>query len=203
MGRPQDAATRLAPGRRLRLTLQPPLVRSTRYITELAATQETWPVTLTWTWPPTPSTGPRVIRMPRSRTSPQLPGTMTASPERMKLSGPTSARDRVNARRTALGIGPPDAPWSRCWRRPGWSTTKMCGNRKPPCPVSPPPLSSSGSLWIQAKSAVGALCERLSERRSGDEAEGRLGGLDQVLARVGGDDPLADTAALEHVGADD
>ena len=62
---------------------------------------------------------PRVIRMPRLRTSPQLPGTMTASPERMKLSGPASARDRVNARRTALGIGPPDAPWSRCWRRPG------------------------------------------------------------------------------------
>ena len=49
--------------------------------------------------------------MPRSRTSPQLPRTMTASPQGTKLTGPTSARDRVIARRTAAGIGaPPDAP---------------------------------------------------------------------------------------------
>ena len=38
------------------------------------------------------------------------PGTMTASPEDVKLSGPTSARDRVIARRTALVIGSPGTP---------------------------------------------------------------------------------------------
>src|SRR5215207_2808459 len=66
-----------------------------------------------------------------------------------------------------------------------------------------PETGYAGSGGVEAQAAVGAAGQVGGELVAGDEAErdGRVGG--QPFGAVGGDEPLADAAAREHVGAGD